>query len=144
MFSTPKNSWMSCPNLTKSLELYSWWWFDIKLAWQSVLKVLKTTQNQRTPWFPHCSKSHNKQCNDASAWVLSWGTCKPTTLSLNSGVSPGFNCCPGPSETYYQLGKTRVLQSTKLAHLQQMCSSYITPERWFEFVKWLDAVINQY
>ena len=48
---------------------------------------------------------------------------RPTTLSLNSGVSPGFNCCPGPSETYHQLGKTRVLQSTKLAHLQQMCSS---------------------
>ena len=60
---------------------------------------------------------------------------KPTTLSLNSGVSPEFNCCPGPSETYHQLGKTRVLQSTKLAHIQQMCSSYIPPERWFEFLK---------
>lgn len=69
------------------------------------------------------------------------GPAKPTTLSLNSGVSPGFNCCPGPSETYHQLGKTRVLQSTKLAHLQQMCSSYIAPERWFEFLKWLDVVI---
>ena len=72
------------------------------------------------------------------------GPAKPTTLSLNSGVSPGFNCCPGPSETYHQLGKTRVLQSTKLAHSQQMCSSYITPERWFEFLKGLDVVINQF
>ena len=72
------------------------------------------------------------------------GAAKPTTLSLNSGgVSPEFNCCPGPSETYHQLGKTKVLQSTKLAHIQQMCSSYIPPERWFEFLKWFHAVINQ-
>ena len=30
------------------------------------------------------------------------GAAKPTTLSLNSGVSPEFDCCPGPSETYYE------------------------------------------
>ena len=56
------------------------------------------------------------------------GAAQPTTPSLNSGVSPELNCCPGPSETYCELGKTRVVQLTKLAHLQQMYSSYITPE----------------
>ena len=53
------------------------------------------------------------------------GAAKPTTLSLSCGVSSEFYCCPGPSETYHQLVKTRVLQSTKLAHIQQICSSYV-------------------
>ena len=53
------------------------------------------------------------------------GAAKPTTLSLNSGVSSKFNCCPGPSETYHQLVKTNVLQSTKLAHIQQIGGIYV-------------------
>ena len=60
------------------------------------------------------------------------GAAKATTLSLNAAE---FNCCPGPSDMYHQLRKTRVLQSTKLAHLQQMYSSYTAPEQWFEFLK---------
>ena len=35
------------------------------------------------------------------------GAAKPTTLSLNSGVSPEFNCCPGPNETYSELGQDK-------------------------------------
>ena len=80
----------------------------------------------------------NPTANNAMMLVREFrqgGAAKPTTLSLNSEVSPDFNSSPGPSETYHQLGKTRVLQYTKLAHIQQMCSGYIAPEIWFEFLK---------
>ena len=63
------------------------------------------------------------------------GAPKPTSMKLNRATSPEFNCFPSPSDTYLQLGKMRVLQSTKLAHLHQMFNSYIPPERFFDLLK---------
>lgn len=63
------------------------------------------------------------------------GAPQPTSMSLNHGMSPEFNCFPALSETYLQLGKTRELQSTKLAHLQQMFKNYIPPERLLNFLR---------
>ena len=63
------------------------------------------------------------------------GAPKPTSLKVNNASSPEVNCFPSPSDSYLQLGKTRALQSTKLAHLHQMFNSYIPPERCFDFLK---------
>ena len=80
----------------------------------------------------------NPTTNNATMLVREFchgGATKPTTLSLNHGVSPELNICPGPCETYDQLGKTRALQPIKLAHLKQMYNNYIAPEQWFDFLK---------
>ena len=56
-------------------------------------------------------------------------------MPLNSDIPPSYNCCPTPDENYCELCKTRSLRPAKLAHLQQMFSKYIEPEKCFDFLK---------
>ena len=71
-------------------------------------------QKQKMQWCLYASYVMREHQNQPA-----WSWTVPHLLSST--------CFTSPSDTYLQLGKTRALQSTKLAHLHQMFNSYIPP-----------------
>ena len=60
------------------------------------------------------------------------GILKNTPMKFSKGMSPSYVAIPGVGQSYYALKVVKELSENKQSHLNQMCSNFISRDRWHE------------